>query len=121
MYRHYQDKPEVQEKVKRRWDFIQTESVGLAYLLTPRFAAEGFFVDHDKVDIIQHIARFLTPNNLITIQQARSEFVNFIAKMSTLEGERKELIFSMSAMNYWTVIGREEFPTLYTGAKQIFN
>ncbi|KAG5685057.1 hypothetical protein PVAND_014259 [Polypedilum vanderplanki] len=58
LYNHYENEPIIQEKVKKRLEFLFSSCVGLSYILTPIHAVEGFFFDEDKTDFISKISEY---------------------------------------------------------------
>lgn len=119
MYKNFDSNKTIQDKVKRRWDFLSTESSGISYMLTPKYAADGFYVDNDKVDILSHVNKFVSSRYLELGDKAEQEMVQFLSKMSTLPDARRETIFKLDAKSYWNIFGRHEFPALYLCAKSI--
>ncbi|KAG5666709.1 hypothetical protein PVAND_014724 [Polypedilum vanderplanki] len=119
LYNHYEDNPEIQEKVKSRLKFLLTPTMGLAFMLTPKNAAEGFYFDEDKVDFIASAFDFANKVNSDIADSIQDELVAFMSEMSSLTERRKEIVYKMSAKNYWSIIGREKYPALYQIAKPI--
>lgn len=119
MYKHFENEPAIQEKVKSRWDFLSTEVTGISYMLSPKFAADGFYVDNDRIDIITQVKVYASARYPDVMEEAEQEIIQFVSKMSALDNLRKETIFKMDARNYWNILGRHEFPTLYLCAKSI--
>jgi hypothetical protein len=50
LYTHFDDNEHnnVKTKIKSRLNFMISDAMRLAYILTPKYAAEGFFFDDDK-------------------------------------------------------------------------
>lgn len=119
LYKHYEEDQVLQSIVKRTWDFLSCESTGISYLMTPKYAAEGFYVDNDIVDIISHIKKFVASRHPGFEDKAEEEAVQFMSRMSALQGSRKETIHKMSAIDYWNIKGKNEFPNLYLCAKSV--
>ena len=119
MYQHARGNEEIQAKIKSRLRFISTPSIGLSYILTPKHAAEGFYFDDDKMDIIisvQEFAEKISPRDAETIEL---EFMSYLEDMNKLTDRRRELIFKMSAKTYWNVVGRDKYPALFKMAQPI--
>lgn len=98
---------------------MSTESTGISYMLSPKFAAEGFYVDNDKIDIIQQVNKFVSSRYPGLGEKAEEEMVQFLSKMSSLQGSQKETIFKLDSKSYWNIFGRHEFPTLHLCAKSV--
>ncbi|KAG5669692.1 hypothetical protein PVAND_017575 [Polypedilum vanderplanki] len=82
LFIHYQQDKTIQRLVKNRWDLILTESMGAAYMLTPKFSVDGYFVDHDKMDIVTHIKKIikiLSPTNTNYVEEEFAKFINTIS------------------------------------------
>ncbi|KAG5670779.1 hypothetical protein PVAND_001019 [Polypedilum vanderplanki] len=43
LYNYYEDEKDIQRKVKSRLEFLLTPSISLAFILTPKHAAQGYF------------------------------------------------------------------------------
>ncbi|KAG5666123.1 hypothetical protein PVAND_017725, partial [Polypedilum vanderplanki] len=119
LYKFFEDDENIQKKVKARLDFLRTPSVGLSYILKPKNAAEGFYLGEDKTDFIAEALDFaekMNPDFAFIIQD---ELINFLGDMASLPEKRKELIFKMTAKNYWNIIGHEKYPALSRIAKPL--
>lgn len=104
MYQRYAYKRNIQAMVKRRWDFLCTECTGIAYMLTPKFAAEGFNVDNDRLDILGYVRNFVEANHPEQGAKAEEEMGEFGSSMVALSGSRKETAFKMTCKAYWNCI-----------------
>jgi hAT family C-terminal dimerisation region len=90
-------------------------------MLTPKFTVEGFYVDHDKTDIVDHIKKIietLCPNKACEVEY---EFAKFINMISSLPEIKKQMIYNMNAKAYWNVFGKSEYPALYICANYVFD
>lgn len=119
LFNHYENNKTIQDKVKQRLRFLYTESMGLAYMLTPIHAAEGFYFGEDQTDIIGYATKLAQKVNAEDVEIVGEEMLSFVTKMSTLSAKQRDVIFKMSDKNYWSIIGRREFPALYKVAKPI--
>lgn len=119
LYKHFQYSPELQAKVKSRWDFLSTECTGISYMLCPKFAANGFYIDADAVDIFTHVNKFVEARHPGLGDTAEQEAMRFVSAMTTMTGPRKDTIMKMDAKCYWSVQGRKDYPTLYLCAKPV--
>jgi hypothetical protein len=52
MFQAFEGDENVQKLIKNRLDFIYSDSIGLSYILDPKYAATGYYFDEDKTDII---------------------------------------------------------------------
>lgn len=93
--------------------------MGLAYMLTPIHAAEGFYFDDDQTDIIGYAAELAQKVYAENVDNVGEQMLSYVTKMSTLSAKQRDVIFKMSAKNYWSIIGRREFSDLYKVAKPI--
>jgi hypothetical protein len=119
MFKFFHADPVIQKSVKERWDFLSTESTGISYMLTPKHAADGFYIDDDKLDILKHVNKIASAQFPGFGDKAEEEMVQFVSKMSALEGTRREQIFKLDSKHYWNIFGQQEFPTLYLLAKSV--
>lgn len=103
----------------KKFTVLRFVCTGISYMLTPKFAASGFFIDDDKMNIISYIKKFISSQNPALADKAEEETIEFISKMSSLEGPRGDLTFKMNAKSFWNIFGRNEFPTLYQCAKSV--
>ena len=81
-------------------------SLGLAYMLTSRFSAEGFYFGEDELDILSSIVEFASKVNPASVNNVKQEIKAFVNEMKLLEeGTRKDFIFNMSSKHYWDITG----------------
>lgn len=118
-YKHYEGNEDIKNKVKKRLDFLMTESMGLAYMLTPKHAAKGFYFEEDQIDFLGYAKEFALKHEPDEAEKVSDEMNTFVTKMSSLSAKREETTFAMSAKTYWNVIGRQQFPSLFKIAKPI--
>lgn len=119
MYQDAQGNEEIQAMIKSRMEFISTPSIGLSYMLTPKYAAEGIYFDDNKMDIIASVQEFAEKISPLDAEAVELQFMDFIEDMNKLTDRRRELIFKMSAKTYWNVAGRDKYPALYKIAQPI--
>lgn len=93
--------------------------MGLAYMLTPKYAADSFYFDEDQIDIIGYVEQFATRIDPNTAELVRCEMIAFVTAMSTLSQQRKEIIFKLTVREYWHMYGRGKFPNLFKIAQPI--
>ena len=64
MYNSYMDDKDIQQKVQSRLDFFFTPGIGIAFILTPKNAEEGLYLNEDKTDFITATVEFAKRSNL---------------------------------------------------------
>ena len=119
MYRAFEENQGNQAKLKTRWNNHCSKESIIAYVLVPRYAAEGFFKDQDKLDVIQDVEDFADRHFDGLGLKATEELVEYISRVSSLTGTRRLNIMKMDAKQYWNVLGRTDFPILFECAKII--
>jgi hAT family C-terminal dimerisation region len=119
MFKSFENNQAIQIKIKKRLDFIMTPSIGLAYILTPKFAAEGFYFNDDKMDILSSLRDFASKTYPDIVDEIEQDMLSFVEEMSELPEKRKDFIFKMNAKTFWNIIGREKYPALYKVAQPI--
>jgi len=119
MYNKYENDKIIQGKVRKRLDFLFTSSVGLAYMLTPKYAADGFYFDEDKTDIISTASEYANKVAPTIADKVQDEMIAFIEEMSLLTEKRKETIYKMNAKQYWNIVGRQKYPAVFEVAQPI--
>ena len=58
MYNSYMDDKDIQQKVQSRLDFLFTPGIGIAFVLSPKNAAEDLYLNEDKTDFITATVEF---------------------------------------------------------------
>ncbi|XP_065654670.1 uncharacterized protein LOC136081292 [Hydra vulgaris] len=119
MYNSYMDDKGIQQKVQSRLDFLFTPGIGIAFILTPKNAAEGFYLNEGKTDFITATVEFANKIKPEIADTSEDELIAFIGEMAALPERRKETIFKMNAQNYWNIIGRDKYPALYEIARPV--
>ena len=104
--------------MQSRLNFLFTPGIGIAFILTPKNAAEGLYLNEDKTDFITATVEFAKKIKPEIADTAEDELIAFIGEMAALPERRKETIFKMNVRNYWN-IGRDKYPALYKIAKPI--
>lgn len=105
--------------MKKRLEFLFTPSMGLAYMLTPKHAANGFYFDDDQTAIVSSARDLALKINPLNADEVEMQMNDFITKVSTLPAKLQETTFKLSARTYWSTIGRRDFPALSEIAKPI--
>jgi hypothetical protein len=100
MYNHYSNNEEIQNNVLIRWKFISTSCTTLSFILTPKFAAEGFYVDNDKIDVFKFVNKFASSTHPDIGEKAEEELAFYVSSMISLQGAHKETIFKLNSNNY---------------------
>ncbi|KAG5669962.1 hypothetical protein PVAND_000251 [Polypedilum vanderplanki] len=107
LYNYYENDEAIQLKVMSRLKFIFTPFMGLAFLLTPKHAADGFYFEENKLDFIAAAYDQAIKVNPEIADNVHLQMIEFTGEMATLTQKRKDTLFKMSAKNYWNIIGRE--------------
>ena len=113
------DDKDIKQKLQSRLDFLFTPGIGIAFILTPKNAAEGLYLNEDKTDFITSTVEFAKKIKSKIADAAEDELIAFIGEMAALPERRKETILKMNARNYWNIIGCDKHPALYEIAKPI--
>jgi hypothetical protein len=121
LYSHFDDDEynNVQTKIKSRLNFMTSDALKLAYILTPKYAAEGFFFDDDKEAFMMLASKFIEKTDPELSDIVQSEMVQFVCKMSNLSIQQKALYFKMNSQEYWSIFGKKDFPNLHKVAHKI--
>lgn len=113
LFKLFEDQHLIQQLVKKRWDFIMTESIGVSYMLSPSYAINNFYVDEDKLDIMGQIKSLAIARYGTEIgQKVLPELTGFMHKMQNLNISRQETLKNIDAVDYWRLVGANEFPNL---------
>lgn len=120
IYKNFEDYKNIQQLVRKRWDFIMTESIGIAYMLSPAYTLNNFYIDDDKLDIMGQIRTMATTRYGIEVgQKVLSELIKFMDKMQNLSESRRATLVDIEAIEYWKLVGSVEFPNLFKVASNI--
>lgn len=121
LYNHFQgqENQSIRSKIIERKDFMISDAMKLAYILTPKFAAEGFYFegDHEKfINLVEDYSNVKYPE---ISEDVKNQMINFVTQMSSLTHDLHRLYFSMTARQYWHSFGRNKYPKLFIIAKPI--
>lgn len=119
LYKHYVNDKTIQEKVKKRLEFLLTDSMGLSFMLDPKQAANGYYFDEDRTDFMGLAKEFALKMNLENADKVEEQMFSFVTKMVMMPVKQQEIIFGMSAEQYWICIGSKQFEELFKVAKPI--
>lgn len=122
LIKHFEGNAAVLAKVEKRWKFIKKDVHGLAYILTPKFAAADDYIAREKAAIMSSMKAFIlrrNPEEPERADTALKEMVQYVQEMKNLSGDEQALIIGMSATNYWEIFGKDKFPVLYDCAKSL--
>lgn len=81
-------------------------------MLNPKFAADGFYFDNHRMEILSKAKVFVAHRVPEKAEEAFDEIIKFVAKMSRLSAQQKEIVSRMTARDYWQIFGQREFPSL---------
>lgn len=118
LLQHFEGDRIIYPKVKKRWDFIRKDAHGLAYLLTPKFAMNGYFFE-TKLGIICSIRDFVLRRGLQEADDTEAELNTFLNDLAMLPPEQKVSVSRMTAEQFWNIIGKEKYPRLYKCAASL--
>jgi hypothetical protein len=121
MYNLFEGNQKMRSLIFERLKFIWDDVIGLSYILTPFYAAQGFFFEGDKQKIFQSFLPFYRKFNLNDDNEAYDQFVQFINDMSSQTTEQMEFLKSINAQTWWNFIGKEKYPILYCVAKRLMD
>jgi hypothetical protein len=99
--------------VRRRWDFINTESMSIAYLFSPRGAAEkwfGYDYNQAKRSFQDRIKYYYDEED--EVKQCEVEMNNFLLKMNDVNCWYTDDYKAMDVKSYWAEYGRKTYPIL---------
>jgi hypothetical protein len=85
-------------------------------MLVPKYALNGFYFDDDQIDIFEQVKTYAlkrNPEDHELANQAKNEMIQFVSKVSSLNGTQKETVMQMDGKTYWSILGRREFPKLF--------
>lgn len=117
---HYKDDRVVCPKVQQRWKFIAKDAHRLSYMLTPRFAADGYYFE-DKLGIMAKFGEFSDSRSPENTDLVTAQVVRFVRDMSTIPEVQKLIVKQMQPIDYWETVGKEKYPELYLCAKSLCN
>lgn len=108
--------------VKARWTFLKKDVHSLAYILKPKHAANGFFINNEKMNIMTSVKKYVLKRQPGEIQRAidtQKEMTRYVAEVSRLVGDEKEMTDNMSARDYSDIFGKTKYPLLFDCAKSL--
>lgn len=89
------------------------------FILIPKFAADGFYFDDDKIDIIEKLIGFADRIDEGSASNVIVQAVQIVDEMINMSDKRKEIIMSMTGKTYWNMLGSTKYPDLYKVAKPV--
>lgn len=113
---HFKDDRVVCPKVQQRWKFLMQDVHRIAYILTPRFAADGHYTE-DKLGIMGKMREFSDSRFPENSNEVSPQLVRFVREIGQLPQQQKDLVYEISSLDYWETIGKEKYPALYPVAK----
>ncbi|KUF98216.1 hypothetical protein AM588_10007524 [Phytophthora nicotianae] len=111
-------------KIKKRWDYVHTNAMGIAFMLDPAMDLDDFVgLDDETVDEqIRKMAkdcRLLTPT--LGIPKLTAEILNFKSKKRSGGEALRETYSESSPLDYWNAKSNKEFPLLKKIAAIVFS
>lgn len=112
---------ELKEIVSTRWNFIHTESMGFAYLLSPK-SGNKQWVSQDKVATKKQLKNYISVfySDEDDIKKCNIELTNYLTDMGNLSECLEEEYFSLSGLQYWSQYGKADYPLLGKIALRLF-
>ena len=106
--------------VTDRWNFLHTESMGYAYLLSLSSKGGADMVHTDRLDTIDQLKNYFKVyfTSEDEQNQATEELERFLAKF-VLESSPNGA--EVNPLTYWSVYGRTEYPALARIALRVFS
>ena len=97
--------------VESRWNFIQTESMGFAYSLSPSHADSMDKVGTDGIDTITQLRKDATKIfGTESGDKFNQELNGFLTLFTVLDTKRKNQFCELAPLHYWLIHGRIDFP-----------
>jgi hypothetical protein len=115
-------KDTLKEIVKDRWNFIHTESMGFAYLLSPQSLKKKWAANDKaatKGQLKQYISVFYEGNDE-AIERCRGELDTYLTNMVNLPYVLEEEFLSLSGKQFWSQYGISDYPFLAKIALRLF-
>lgn len=119
MFESFDGDLEAKKIVKKRLDFIYKTNTGLAYMLTPKYAADGYYFGNDKIDILSSATEFSERIDPEIKDSVGHEIVTYMDEMASASEKHKEMLHKMTSTNYWRLFGKEKYPNLFKIAQPI--
>jgi hypothetical protein len=112
---------EILELINKRWAFIHTESMGIAYFLNPKTKAGSDMVGTDRVDTIDQLEEYVSKNLSNKSEEIEKEIESFTHLVSNPSSKISRHIQTKSVKFFWNVIGEPKFPILAKVAKIVYS
>ena len=97
--------------VESRWNFIQTESMGFAYSLSPSHADLMDKFGTDGIDTITQLRKDATKIfGTESGDKFNQELNGFLTVFTLLDTKRKNQFCELAPLHYWLIHGRIDFP-----------
>jgi hypothetical protein len=123
LFKEWKNDKEIQNLVLKRWEFLHTESMGIAFFLDPKSKGGVDMIDDDRIDTIDQLECFiLSKKNISDDKEAVSnEIVAFIEFIENPSEKYRQIIEEKSVRYFWNVVGMQKFPVLKKVADVIFS
>lgn len=69
--------------VRERWNFMTIDISAVSYMLTPQHAAEGFYIDNNKIDLLRYTHNFVETRHPGFGDMAEAEAAQFMSDITT--------------------------------------
>ncbi|KAE9038968.1 hypothetical protein PR001_g7722, partial [Phytophthora rubi] len=110
------------EIVQKRWKFLSTDSMGFAYMLTPKSMEQQWRPKEKlktKKQLKSYVEKFYSSDEG-RIAFCKAELDCFLAMMVYLDQDEKEEYLKIRGLSYWAEYGIKDYPNLYRIAIRVF-
>ncbi|OWZ12833.1 hypothetical protein PHMEG_00013942 [Phytophthora megakarya] len=107
--------------VPARWKFVHTDSMGFAYMLTPRSSTikwEAKANINTKIDLLTYINHFYEKDEVAECMDELNSFLSIYTTSSLAELNKYN---GLSGLHYWWQYGLSEYPLLTAIAVRVFS
>jgi ABC-type dipeptide/oligopeptide/nickel transport system ATPase component len=123
----YQDKNNILQLIRQRWDFVHTSSMGFAVLLDPKGRAGAAMIENDQshaiAEIQTHLCNHKEKYNITSTNfDLKAEVMSFLALASSPDISMQPCLqqdSTLTAMQWWLIFGQTRFPNLFKLAQRV--
>ena len=101
----------VRDMLLRRWEFIHTESMGMAFVLNP-YNIEVGMIGTDRVDSIQQLRKHIDQVYESDAEDCKGELIKFNSFFHTCSDEQRDAIIGVNPLEFWSMFGCNEYRLL---------
>jgi hypothetical protein len=99
--------------VARRWAFLHTEAMGVAYFLDTKTRAGDDMVGTDQQGTMSQIVKLVATKGLGKKHRATKELDDYVNLFSTNQPTIAQLLVDQASATFWATYGKKKFPILY--------